>query len=231
VYSLCTYVVGNSEASAAELRSFWRIPKRKIQVFWNTMADPGDRVPVKDRLDAMILCAGRLDPSKGQEVLLRALAQVRTRHAGAQVMLLGDGPERERLMRLATDLGIAQAVEFRGFVSHQAVVDAMARAAIVAVPSHDEAFGNTNMEALSVGTPVVASRVGGIPEVIRHGVDGLLFDRGDHAQMAECLNTLLDDDARRDEMGKQARKRFLEMFETSAVLDAQVRWFESLKRR
>jgi len=230
VYAMCTHVVGNSKASVEELRSFWRIPDRKIQMFWNTMPDPGEMLPAKARQEGSIVCAGRLDPSKGQEVLLRALPLVRKVHETAHVVFLGDGPEHERLVKLTDELGIARAVEFRGFVSHHEVVTCMAHASVVAVPSYDEAFGNTNMEALSVGTPVVASRVGGIPEVIRHGQDGLLYSAGDPSQMAECLNTLLGDHGLREGMGRSARQRFHEMFETTAVLNARVQWFEHLER-
>jgi len=230
IYSLCTHIVGNSAASALELKSFWRIPDAKVRVFWNSMPDPGGRVPEADRQEGLIVCVGRLSVSKGQEVLVRALPQLRGRHESARVIFLGDGEGRERLVRLVQELGVEGAVEFRGFVSHDEVIRTMSRAAVVAVPSHEEAFGNINMEALSVGTAVVASRVGGIPELVRDGIEGLLFERGNSQQLAGCLATLLSDASLREALGVRARARFLEMFEAKAAVNAQVAWLEGLER-
>ena len=81
-----------------------------------------------------------------------------------------------------------------------------------------------------MGTPVVASRVGGMPEIVRDGVDGLLFEAGNAGQLAECLIRLLKDDRLREEMGRKARERFLEEFVSSRVAQRQADWLVGLAR-
>lgn len=229
VYGLATHVVANSGAMREELRRVWKVPNRKLAMFWYGIPDPlGGEGKAIARQRGRILCPGRLHPSKGQDVLIRALPQVLAAVPEAEVLLAGDGPERARLEKLAMDGGVAGKVRFAGALERRRLFEEMAGAAVSVVPSRSEAFGLVNVESMAVGTPVVASRVGGIPEIVRDGVDGLLFEPGNPEQVGECLVRLLREDRLREEMGRNARERFLNEFESGRMVKRQADWVEGL---
>ncbi len=231
VYGLATAVVGNAAATVRELRSVWRLPGAKVAMFWNSIPDPAAARPdVPQRQQTRILCPGRLHLCKGQDVLMRALPAVLRGAPGVEVVFAGGGTEREPLERLAGELGLLHIVRFAGALPRTELLRAMGEAALVVVPSRDEAFGLVNIEAMAMGTPVVASRVGGIPEIVRDGVDGLLFEPGNAEELAACLVRLLKDGELRAEMGRNARQRFLEEFESSRMAKKQADWLEELVR-
>lgn len=134
---------------------------------------------------------GRLVRSKAVEVLVTAASRLRT--AGAQVILVGDGPERARLERQAERLGITDRVHVSGFVEHHRIPDLLATADVLVLPSRFEELGTVLVEALHAGVPTVASRTGGIPEVVEHGVTGLLVEPGDADALARAIDTVLTD--------------------------------------
>jgi glycosyltransferase involved in cell wall biosynthesis len=139
-----------------------------------------------------VLYLGRLIPSKGVDVLLRALARV----DGVSAVIAGEGPGRDQLVELATQLGVSSRVEFVGWVSADERARLLAGARLLAVPSlWDEAFGIVGVEALAAGVPVVASAVGGIPSWLTDGRAGLLFPRNDDAALAAAVRRILDDPA------------------------------------
>ncbi len=141
------------------------------------------------REERIALCAARLSATKAQELLLRALAAVRSRGLAWSAVFIGRGSVREtrRLRRLAVALGVAEATRFLG---HQADIRAYyALADVVVLPSRKpEAFGRVVAEALAMERPVVASAHGGVLDLIKHGVNGLLFPPGDVAALADCLS-------------------------------------------
>lgn len=230
-YSLATQVVGNSRRAADELRQFWQLPGRKIRYFWYSIPDPqADVGPPKRSGDMTCLCPGRLCASKGQDVLLRALPAVVREHPEVEVFFAGGGPERERLERLAEELGMNGRVRFLGAVERGRLLEMMGEAAVTVVPSREEAFGLVNIESMAMGTPVVASRVGGIAEIVRDGVDGMLFEPGNPEALAACLVRMLKDGRMREEMGRNARRRFLEEFESGRMAERQADWLEGLVR-
>jgi glycosyltransferase involved in cell wall biosynthesis len=108
------------------------------------------------------------------------------------------------------------------------VLKKMAAAKITIVPSRAESFGLVNIESLSVGTPVVAARVGGIPDLIRDGVDGFLFSPESYQELAEKLHLLLSEPTRLAEMSRNARERFLSCYEEQRNIGKMSDWFESI---
>jgi len=144
---------------------------------------------------------GRLQPEKGGDVLLRAAAGV----PGLRVAVVGDGPTRCALEALAERLGMADRVAFLGFRPDAARL--LAGFDVVAVPSHSDGSPLVVLEALSAGVPVVASAVGGIPDQVRDGVEGLLVPPGDPEALAAALRALLEDPARARALGEAGRRR------------------------
>jgi glycogen(starch) synthase len=135
-----------------------------------------------------VFAVGRLVPQKGFDVLLRALAQTRSPH---HLLLAGEGPERPALEQLCQELGLSERVTLLGRQSHDQVLERCASAAAFVLPSRHEPQGIVVLEAMSVGTPVLASAVGGVPETIRHGVNGYLFPNGDDAALAALIERVL----------------------------------------
>lgn len=155
------------------------------------------------RSEDRVVFVGRLSPEKGVDTLLRAMKGVR----GTACAIVGDGPERGRLERLAEELGLAGAVTFFGALHGSELDREIARAKAVVVPSQTyETFGLAALEAYAFGKPVIASRIGALPEVVREGETGLLFDPAEPEGLADCLRALTQDAARAEAMGRAGRR-------------------------
>ncbi len=157
-----------------------------------------------------LLCVGRLIPIKGHLVLLRALAQARGRVPGATLAVAGRGPLEPALRTYARELGLEGAVDFLGFVSP--VQKAIDRAAIVVVPSIGEGFGMVALEAMERARPVIASAVGGLPEIVVDGETGIVVPPGDAEALADAIVRLAGDLDTAEAMGRRARERALGEF-------------------
>jgi glycosyltransferase involved in cell wall biosynthesis len=160
--------------------------------------------------EARLLCIGRLIPIKGHLVLLRALAQARARVPELVLDVAGRGPLEPALKAYARELGIEDAVRFLGFVSR--VEHAIEESAIVVVPSLGEGFGMVALEAMERARPVIASSVGGLPEIVADGDTGLVVPAGDAEALAEAMVELGADLSRAAAMGAAGRERALAEF-------------------
>jgi glycosyltransferase involved in cell wall biosynthesis len=157
-----------------------------------------------------LLCVGRLIPIKGHLVLLRALAQARARVPELTLDVAGRGPLEPALKAFARELGIEECVRFLGFVSP--VQKAVEQAAIVVVPSLGEGFGMVALEAMERARPVIASAVGGLPEIVADGETGLVVQPGDAEALADAIVSLAGDLERAAAMGRAGRARALTEF-------------------
>ena len=151
-----------------------------------------------------VVFVGRLHQQKGVDTLVKAVPLL---PPAAHLTLVGDGPERGRLHRLATGIGVAERVHVTGFLPHAAVPGMLAAADVVVLPSRYEELGTALVEAMAAGRPVVASAVGGITELVRDGVDGLLVEPGDPTALAAAVSRLLRDRALAAGLGASARRR------------------------
>ncbi len=165
--------------------------------------------------------AGRLAPEKGVETLLRAFVPVRERLPGAELWILGDGPQRGRLEELARALHPEGAVTFTGHLARTNVQRRLSRAWLQAVPSvWPEPFGLVTVEAMLRGTPVVASAVGAQPEIVRDGDTGVLVPPARADLLGEALTSLLTDPDRLRAMGRRGRERALSCYTMATMTDA-----------
>ena len=135
---------------------------------------------------------GRLGEVKRQDVLIRAFARMQHSHPDLWLLLVGDGPERGSLQRLASELGISERTRFAGYQSR--TQHYFAAMDLFALSSRHEGLPLALLEAWASGLPVVSSAVGGIPKVVEHGRTGLLFESGDDAALADSIARLLDHD-------------------------------------
>ncbi len=229
VYHAATHMVANSLASATDLQSIYAVPTAKCRVFFNSLADPlaGGQLSIAPAENKLV-CVGRLFPSKGQDVLIRALALLQQRFPGVQAEFVGQGPALGALSELAGALGVKERCVFSGQVPHEQVLRKMAGATVTVVPSRSEAFGLVNIESLAVGTPVVGSAVGGILEIIRDGQDGFLVPPENPEALAGKLAVVLGSPELRRQMSLNARQRFLSCFEQGCLVREQADWQETL---
>jgi glycosyltransferase involved in cell wall biosynthesis len=153
---------------------------------------------------------GRLIPIKGHEVLFHAVAAARADLPKLTLEVAGDGPLDAELRSTVARLGIGDVVSFLGRVTDVAQV--FERAAVVVVPSYGEGFGMVALEAMERGRPVIASAVGGLPEIVDHGRTGLLVPAGDPGALGAAIRELAGDRARAAAMGASGRACALEAF-------------------
>lgn len=207
------------------------IPAQRIEVLYNGVDfarfAPADPHLTRARLgipaDVLLVgSVGRLAAVKNYALLVRAVAALGMDNV--QLCFVGDGPERAALEALARELGIAGKVTFLGH--RDDVSDILGAMDVFVLPSVSEGMSNTLLEAMAAGVAPVASAVGGNPEIVRDGVDGLLFASNDLAGLSECLRRLLTDVALRERFGMAARARVLEQF----ALEGMIARYENLYR-
>jgi glycosyltransferase involved in cell wall biosynthesis len=146
-----------------------------------------------------------LRPQKALSTLLEACATLRSSHPDLRVLIAGDGEERESLERLARTLGLERTVDFLGLRND--VPDVLAALDVSVSSSDYEGTPLALMESMEAGVPIVATRVGGTPDLIDDGVHGLLVPPRDPGALAAAVGELLADPRRRGEMGRLARER------------------------
>lgn len=200
------------------LGEFWRgfvvdelgvAPAKVIEVS-NGVPDPG-RSATPEIMPVRIVFAGAVGERKGTDVLLHALARLRDDGAAFHCDILGDG-EVDRYVAMARDLRLQGAVTFHGWQDMDAVRAAMAGASLFVLPSRAENQPVAILEAMAIGLPVVASRIGAIPEQIEHGVTGLLVEPGDASSLHNALGSLTRSPTMRAAFGEAGRKRWRALF-------------------
>ena len=213
-----------SAYSARELRA----PSARTRVIYGG-ADPHRFAPDADAIRRGVLFVGRLTPHKGVDRLIAALP------AGAHLRVVGSSghdpalPERDYPLLLRS-LAAGRDVQFLGPAAEDALPALYRQAAVFVLPSvhrtcygrHvrvSELLGLAVLEAMASGTPVVCSRLGGLPEVVEHGVTGLLVEPGNVGELREAVASLLHDPARARRMGRNARELVLERFTWQACAE------------
>lgn len=164
----------------------------------------------RDSAPPIIGCVGRLHPHKGQDILLRAFVRVLQEFPASRLALVGDGEERNQLQALARGLRLEKSVRFHGYL--QDIQPLMATFTLCAVPSRREGFGIIILEAGAMHKPVVATNVGGIPEVLGGAENGLLVPAEDAEKLAEGLLVMLRDPDRARRMADSLHRRVREHF-------------------
>lgn len=173
----------------------------------------GDDDAERDR-GRLVLACGQLVPHKGFDVLVRAAVGQRF-----EVWIVGEGPERARLERMIHSLGIADRVRLLGSAPHAKLVEFMRTADIFVLPSvtNAETFGMAQLEAMAAGRPIINTSLDtAVPRVARHGIEAITVPPGDHARLAEAIETLLRDPERRRCMGRAARLRATTQYSSAA---------------
>lgn len=185
------------------------------------LADP---VPIEA---PRLLCLGRLVPAKGFDLAVAALASIVARYPNVRMVIAGDGPERAKLEQQVAQLGLSRTIEFLGWIEPHEVLPLINKATMVLMPSWREGLPTVALQAGLMGRPIIATRAGGLPEVVLHQQTGLLCEKGDSGAIAEAITFLLDDPQRAIKMGQEAQRRVRENF----IWERCVAAYDSLYRK
>jgi len=207
------------------------VPARKRAVVRNGVdpeGPPAPRAPRARREETgpVVGTVARLAPEKDQHRLLEAFALLRREHPGARLVLAGDGPLRAELEARARELSIDPAVTFLGF--RERVADVLSGLDIFALSSRTEGVPLALLEAMAAGLPVVATAVGGVPEVVVDGESGLLVPPADAEALAGALGRLARDRPLAERLGAAARRRVRERFSLAATARVYARLYDQV---
>ena len=211
-----------------------RLPAQKVVVIHNgveiPLLPPDTREQARLELglpqDALVCGAvSRLDPVKGIDVLILAFAQVLASHA-AYLVIVGEGPERQHLESVAQESGVSDRVIWAGYRAD--VPQQLPAFDVFVQPSLHEGLPNTVLEAMAAGLPVVATAVGGTPELVVNGKTGLLVPPGDPAALVGAITALLENPEARGSMGQAGRRRVKQRFTVEEMVQKIEQLYEDM---
>jgi glycosyltransferase involved in cell wall biosynthesis len=214
-------VVAISSYTAAELRELTDVPVEVIP-YTAALPPPPPSPPKRDTGGRTVLFVGRLVERKGVAHLIEALTRLTSR-SPVRLVIVGDGAERPRLVALAQRLGIADRVVFRGKISDADLQQAYQAADLLVLPATLDARGDTEglgvvlLEAMNYGVPVIASRIGGITDIVADGESGILVPPGEAAALAAAIDRVLGDAALARRLGEAGRARLAREFSWEAI--------------
>lgn len=228
-------VVAISSATRDALAKYEFMPKSKIKVIYNGIqplkADPARINELRSELgipaDSFVYgTVSRLDPVKNQVMMLESFAHCLKDYPESYLLMVGDGPERQRLEDQAESLGVSEKVLFTGFITepaqHLALMDAFL------LSSHTEGTSMTLLEAMSLGLPAVVTAVGGNVEVVEHELSGLVTPDSDTAAFAKEMARLQQETVLREQVSAGATARFQSKFSAEAMVNSYLRIYHQL---
>lgn len=198
------------------------IGPKKVKVIYNGVSEenfrPADKSGTPEKNEFLVGCVASLAAHKGHKYLLEAAAYVKNNfRPKVKFILAGDGVLRKELEEYASKLGVAQEVEFRGVVGDiPQLLESLDVAVLVS--SEREGLGIALIEAMAAGKPVIGTNIGGIPEVIQDGENGLLVAPKDSLALAKAIISLLEDNQRAEAMGKRGKTIARERFSLPAMI-------------
>jgi len=225
---LATWVTGCSAAVVEDSRQLTPEIIPHSSVIYNGLevpAVPPEPLPVNP---PQVLCLSRLAPEKGVDVALTAFVSITERFPQVRLLIAGDGPARADLEQQTVKLGLTEVVNFIGWVPPEKVPALINTATVVILPSRQEGLPLVALEAAFMARPVVATRVGGLPEVVRHQQTGLLVEKEDSGGLAEALSFLLRYPEAATQMGQAAQRRVQGVFSWQHCVDAYDALYQKL---
>jgi len=209
---LSSDIIVCSEAAKQALVEFAGIKKEKITVIYNAIKIPEAAVIEHDpqKENVYYPCLGmvaRIDGRKGHEQALGALVKLKEKYPKAGLVVIGSGPKSSEILELSKRYGINDSVIFKGQIPEKAVYENLLSFDVFLLPSITEAFPLTVIEAMACGIPVVATDVGGLPEIIESGENGILVPYGNILLLAEAVDMIMKDVKLREKIQINSKKR------------------------
>ena len=227
LHRLSDGIIVNSEQNKRHMVDVVGMDPGRIKVIYSGIdveGFSGQHEPSATNDQFILGAVGRLSQEKGHVYLLRAMGLVR--HLDCTCLLVGDGPLRHELERVAIEEGVADRVRFLGF--QEDVASVMRRMDVVVVPSLDETFGISIVEAFALKKPVIASDVGGIPELVRHGETGILVSAKDSVALAGAIDYAFSHRSECERMGRNGYERAVTTFTTAVMAEETLKYFEAV---
>lgn len=229
-YRCADKVIAVSKATAEETERFYHLSRERVVAIHNgiDLSVFTDSRPEEDGKHTL-LSVGRLAWRKGYKFLIDAMPNVLSEYPNAKLLLVGDVITKNvPLQQQVRKLGIENSVHFLGRVPPERLYSLYHEADVYVQPSLYEPFGITILEAMSMGKPIVATRVGGIPELITNGVEGLLVESGNSLELARAIINVFSDSSRRKCFGRNARKRVEREFTWETIAKKTLELYKNL---
>ena len=212
-------------AQAMRLAPMELWPKLSVVRCGVDVAALSEPLPAQINGPIKIVSVGRMSAEKGQLGLIEAFAQLVSNEVDVHLTLVGDGPLRDSIKKAVADRGLSDRVRMMGALPERETLLEIASCHAFILPSLMEGLPVVLMEAMALGKPVVASHIAGIPELVEHGVTGLLFRPGDWADLAEKALQLIKDATGAAEMGERGRLCVMEEFEIDRAVEPLLHLF------
>jgi glycosyltransferase involved in cell wall biosynthesis len=219
------FVIANSRITDTRLTADGINPDQMIYYFVRNSASESKTFSGRPT----VCFVGRLVSVKGAEVLIRAMKNLLLRIPDARLLIAGEGPDKSILQKCVRELGLTQCIEFLGYVPNENLDSLWRVADVLAVPSlWEEPFGIVAAEALAAGVPVVATRGGGLEEILEDQRSGYLVDPGNAEQFMERLYDILRDRSAAERMGKYGREVMRTRFSLKSHLEELLAVYEKI---
>lgn len=228
VYQCATHIIHVSKFEQDDFLNTFHASRKVHHVFYNGKKDLAVNTPAAELKKSIVICIGRLDYSKGQDIIIKAFRQVVNHMPDAILILVGEGKFRPQNMSLVSELKLENSVKFYGRINPDEVINLLNRSKVSVLPSRMDNCPLAIIESLSAGVPVIASRVGGIPEILLDGITGYLIESEDYERFASQIIKVLEDPDLQMRLSKNAKEDFLERFEINRVIEEQVEWLENI---
>jgi glycogen(starch) synthase len=225
---LADWVSTVSEATLYEIQKILPEITHRSSVIYNGLNIP-DLQPEPLPFDTpRLLCLGRVVVDKGFDIALTAFASLTHRFPNARLIIAGNGPAMSDLKKYTAEIGLTDSVEFTGWVSPEKIPHLLNTATVVLMPSRlSESFGLVALQTAQMARPIVATSIGGLPEVVTHGETGLLVEKENSDMLAKAIAFLLEHPRAAIQMGQNARKRVQKVFSWDHFVDN----YDTLYRR
>ena len=209
VFRMATHMLCPSLAAKKDLIKFYKVKNSRAFVFPNALPNTDLRNETDYKTIGFL---GRLDRSKGVDILISSFKKISDRFTDVQLIIAGNGKQENELKEQVFNVGLSDRVVFKGAIAYNHVPDFLASLAFLVVPSRMDNLPTVVLEAFSVGTPVIGSNAGGIPDMINSGYNGFLFENENVEELAQRMEQCLQHQEQRNNISVNARKAFEEKY-------------------
>lgn len=210
VYKFATALIPSTNAAKEDLVKYYKVPAEKCIVFPNALPDKGI---MNESRNMVVGFLGRLDHSKGSDILIKAFAEVVKSFPEAKLKIAGTGSKENDLNQLSKTLNLDNNIDFCGRIANEQVEQFLVNLNCLVVPSRIDNLPTVVLEAFSTATPVIGSNSGGIADMVVHEVNGFLFENENVAQLADTIKQMLGNREKRNRLAQGAKITFKEKFD------------------
>ncbi|MCP6718278.1 MAG: glycosyltransferase family 4 protein [Patescibacteria group bacterium] len=213
IRGVANYLIEEAKKIASDKRYFSFSTFTDLELFLNEK---------NTRYDKFILFVGQLEKVKGIDVLVKAFSEIEKEFFDFKLIIIGDGKERQNLKNLSSKLRIREKVEFRGKLSLEETKNIMKNCYFLVLPSLSEGLPRVLMEAMALKKPVMASNVGGIPEIVKNSENGFLFEKGNTKDLVEKMKILLKNKNLVEKIGVVGNRFVIEKFSNEKYIKSYI---------